>query len=85
MMLQLLRKNVFRLYINTGASFYKAEVTSYDVHLPLVLFVCEKPCKRPTVPPLAERKPRAKGVVSPSWTDTLMLDTEVVIITGASR
>ena len=30
-------------------------------------------------------KPRAKGGVSTSWTDTLTLDTEELIITGASR
>lgn len=41
--------------------------------------------KRATVPPQTERKPKAKGVVSPSCTDTLMLETDVVIITGASR
>lgn len=36
------------------------------------------------LPALAEMKPKAKGGVSPNCTDTLTLDTEELINTGAS-
>lgn len=45
----------------------------------------KKESEMAAVPPPAERKPSANGVVSPSWTETLTLDTEVVIMTGASK
>lgn len=71
------------LYINTKTLFK----TSHDSHLPPFFFLleCVKPGEMAAVPPPAERKPSANGVVSPSWTETLTLDTEVVIMTGASR
>lgn len=50
----------------------------YILTMPCVSVCC-------AVPVLTEMKPRAKGGVSPSWTDTLTLDTEELIITGASR
>lgn len=76
-------RSVLRLHINTRPCFKTSQ--SHDICLPLFLLVCVKQCEMPAVPPPAERKPSANAVVSPSWTETLTLDTEVVIMTGASR